>query len=56
MAEAEDLKAVETLEKDRFVDNLLGGNETREGVKLQVDGTTTILGRGGFTLKFIINS
>ena len=34
MAEAEDLSAVETLEKDRFVDDLLGGNETREGVKL----------------------
>ena len=56
MAEAEGLEAVETLEKDRFVDDLLGGNETREGVKLQVDGTTTILGRGGFSLKFIINS
>ena len=33
----EDQEAVETLEKDRFVDDLLGGNETREGVKLQVD-------------------
>ena len=56
MAEAEDLSAVETLEKDRFVDDLLGGNETRGGVKLQVDGITTILGRGGFSLKFIIHS
>ena len=37
MAEGEDKEAVETLEKDRFVDDLLGGNETREGVKLQVD-------------------
>ena len=32
MAEAEDLSVVETLEKDRFVDDLLGGDETREGV------------------------
>ena len=56
MAEEEDEEAVETLEKDIFVDALLGGDETREGVKLQVDGTTTILGRGGFSLKFIVNS
>ena len=55
MAGTEDLSAVETLEKDRFVDDLLGGNETREGVKLQVDGTTSILGRGGFSMKFIVN-
>ena len=32
MAGSEDQDAVETLEKDRFVDNLLGGSETREGV------------------------
>ena len=50
MAKSTDIKAVETLEKDRFVDDLLGGNETIEGVKLQVKGTTTILGRGGFSL------
>ena len=56
MAGADDLSAVETLEKDRFIDDLLGGNETRGGVKLQVDGITTILGRGGFSLKFIIHS
>ena len=37
MAEEDNQEAVETLEKDRFVDDLLGGNETREGVKLQVD-------------------
>ena len=57
MAGTEDLSAVETLEKDRFVDDLFGGNETREGVKLQVDGTTTIiLDREGFSLRFVINS
>ena len=44
------------MEKDRFVDDLLGGTETREGVKLQVDRTTFILGRGGFSLKIIVNS
>ena len=49
MAGPKDLSAVETLEKNRFVDDLLGGNETREGVNLQVDGTTTILGREGFS-------
>ena len=32
MAGSEDQDAVETLEKDRFVDNLLGESETREGV------------------------
>ena len=48
MAEEEDFSAVETLEKDRFVDDLLGENETREGVNSQVKGTTSILGRGGF--------
>ena len=54
MAGKKDLRAVETLEKDRFVDDLLGGAETREGVSAQVKGTTSILGRGG--LKFIVNS
>ena len=32
MAELEEQYAVETLEKGRFVDDLLGGDETREGV------------------------
>ena len=44
MAGTEDLNVVETLEKDRFVDYLLGGNEPSEGVKLQVKETTSILG------------
>ena len=56
MAEEEDFSAVETLEKDRFVDDLLGENETREGVNSQVKGTTSILGRGGFSLKFTVQS
>ena len=30
--------------------------ESRDGVNLQVDGTTVILGKGGFSLKFIVNS
>ena len=54
MAGAEDLSTVETLEKDRFVDDLLGGYGTKEGVSAQVNGTTTILGRGGFSLKFTV--
>ena len=56
MAGIEDLSAVKTLEKDRFVDDLLGGNEMREGVNLQVYGTTTILGWGGFSLKLVVHS
>ena len=36
MAELEDQTAVETLENDRFVDDLLGGDETREGVDKQI--------------------
>ena len=56
MAGPEDQDAVETLEKDRFVDDLLGGEETREGVDNQFLGTTNILGRGGFSLKFVVNS
>ena len=55
-AEEEDREAVETLEKDRFVDDLLGGEETREGVNKQVDGIVRMLGRGGFNLKFVVNS
>ena len=46
MAELEDQAAMETLEKDRFVDDLLGGDKTREGVDKQIHGTTNILGRG----------
>ena len=56
MAGKEDSSAVETLEKDRFVDDLLGGNKTRERVNLQINGTTSILDRGGFSLKFVVHS
>ena len=56
MAGLEDQDVVETLEKDRLVDDLLGGDETREGVDKQIRGTTNILGRGGFSLKFIVHS
>ena len=38
------------------MDDLLRVDETREGVDKQVRGTTTILGRGGFSLKFIVHS
>ena len=55
LAEPEEQDAVETLEKNRFVDDLLGGEKTRDGVDKQVCGTTKILGRGGFSLKFVIN-
>ena len=56
LAEDEDKDDVETLEKDRFVDDLLGGEETREGVDKQVSGITRMLSRGGFNLKFVVNS
>ena len=56
MAGSEDQDAVETLEKDKFLDDLLGGNETKEGVDKQIQGTTNILGRGGFSLKFLVHS
>ena len=56
LVEDEEKDAVETLEKDRFVDDLLGGEETRENVDKQVSGTTITLGRGGFSLKFVLNS
>ena len=56
MAELEDQAAVETLEKDRFKEDLLGGEETIEGVDKPIYGTTNILGRGGFSLKFIVYS
>ena len=55
-AKEEDMEAVETLEKDRFVDDLLGGEETREGVNKQVDGIVRMLSREGFNLKFVVNS
>ena len=56
MAGSEEQDAVEMLKKDRFVDDLLGGSETREGVDKQICGTTNILGRVGFSLKFIVHS
>ena len=56
MAGPEEQDAVETLEKDIFVDDLLGGDETREGVNIQVYGTTNICSRGRFSLKFVIHS
>ena len=56
LAEEEDREAVETLEKDWFVDDLLGGEETREGVDKQVGGIVRMLSRGGFNLKFVVNS
>ena len=56
MAGIEDLNAVETLEKDRFLDDLLGGDETREGINIEVSGTSNIFGRGGLSLKFVVHS
>ena len=56
MAGSEDQDAVETLEKDRFVDDLLGVSEPGDGVDKQICGTTNILGRGGFSLKLIVHS
>ena len=56
MAGSEEQDVVETLETDKFVDDLLGGSETREGVDKQICGTTNILGRGRFCLKFIVHS
>ena len=56
MAGLKDQDAVEPLKKDGLVDDLLGGNETREGVNKQIRGTTNILGRGGFSPKFIVQS
>ena len=56
MAGSVDQDAVETLEKDRFVDDLLEGSETREGVDKQLCSTTNILGRGEFSLKFTVHS
>ena len=38
------------------MDDLLGGEETREDVDKQVCGTTKILDRGGFSLKMFVNS
>ena len=52
----EDSSTIVTLEKNRFVDDLLGGDETKEEVNLQINGTTSILDRGGFSLKFIVHS
>ena len=49
-----DQDAVQTLEKEVFVDDLLGGEETRDGVGKQVQGTKIILGKGGFSLKFVV--
>ena len=42
--------------KDEFVDDLLGGEETRGDVDKQVSGITRMLSRGGFKLKFVVNS
>ena len=56
LASSEEQEAVQTLEKDRFVDDLLGGAETKDGVKKQVFGTTSVLEKGGFSLNFIYHS
>ena len=42
--------------KDEFVDDLLGGEETRGDVDKQVSGITRMLSRGGFKLKVVVNS
>ena len=56
LAKDEDRDAVETLEKDRFIDDLIGGEETKEGVDKQVNGITRMLSRVGFNLKVVVNS
>ena len=37
------------------MDDLLGGDKTKVGVERQVQGTTNILGKGGFSLKFVVH-
>ena len=54
IADPSNQDAVQTLEKDWFMDDLLGGDETRDGVKKQVQGTKNILGKGGFNLKYVV--
>ena len=55
LAGPEDQEAVQTLEKDWFVDDLLRGDETEEEVERQVHGTTNSLGKGGFRDKQNLN-
>ena len=52
IADPSDQDAIQTLEKDRFLDDLLGEKETKK----QVHGTKNILGKGGFNLKFLVYS
>ena len=47
---------ISSVERDRFVDDLLGGEETREDVDKQVRGTIKVLGREDLSLIFVVNN
>ena len=48
--------AYKSLREDRYVDDILSGENSRQGREEQIEAVQEVLKRGGFSLKFIIRS
>ena len=49
-------KAYKPLRENRYVDDLLSGDDTSEGRDEQIQAVEEVLKRGGFSLKFVVKS
>jgi len=49
-------KAYQPLRENRYVDDLLSGDDTKEGREEQIKAVEQVLSRGGFSLKFVVRS
>ena len=49
-------KAYKPLQENRYVDDLLSGDDTMEGRDEQIQAVEEVLKRGGFSLKFVVKS
>jgi len=47
-------KAYKPLRENRYVDDLLSGDDTSEGRDEQIQAVEEVLRRGGFSLKFVV--
>lgn len=49
-------KAYKPLQDNRYVDDILAGNDTEDGQDEQIHAVEEVMKRGGFSLKFVVKS
>ncbi len=48
--------AYRSLREDRYLDDILSGEDSKQGREEQIEAVQEVLKRGGFSLKFIVRS